>query len=425
MQSIHISQIQVSKDRQRMLFEMDKIADLALSMETYGLLHPIVVRKLSDGTLQLMAGERRLRAAQVLLNEGRKILGLDLGHIAYSEISEIDDYTAKNIELEENIRRVDLTWQELAKATAQLHALRKEKDPNWTLTKTTQELKDLGSGTHPVAVRNRILLAEHMDSMPEVKKAPTEAAAVKEMTRALEKEFRQVLATKLKSLPEEKFYLQHMDALEGLRTLAAESIDIILTDPPYGINAEDFNIDSVIETHGYKDDWESVQILLESAIQEFTRVAKPQCHLYMFCDYGHIGDITSYLKDNGWEVWKRPLLWVKNTGYCPQPNYGPRRHYECVLFANKGKKMVNMVASDVIICPAVSDKLHAAEKPVPVLTSLLKRSSMSGDVILDPFAGSGSIFEAAYEVNCRVIAFESDAATFQIAFDRKEKFSDA
>lgn len=421
-----IQDIIVEPERQRVIFDQEKLADLAVSMETYGLLHPIVVRETSEGKLTLLAGERRLRAAQFLKDNKRHILNVPWGMVPYNTLGEVDGLTAKSIELEENIRRVDLTWQELAKATSELHKLRQTENPHWLLKDTMQEIKELGGGSLPsTTVRNRILLAEHMETMPELKKAANETAAVKEMTRALEQQFRRVLAERMQTAEGDKFQLFNKDAVEGMRELEAESVDLILTDPPYGIDATEFNIDTVTEVHNYSDDWGLVKQLLEDSIKEMTRVAKPQCHLYMFCDYRHLEEITSYLEENEWVVWNRPLLWVKNTGYCPKPDYGPRRHYECIIFANKGKKMVNLVASDVIICPAVVDKVHAAEKPVAVLANLIKRSTMAGDTILDPFAGSGSIFDAAYEHGCNVIAFEKDAATFQIAFDRKEKFADA
>jgi site-specific DNA-methyltransferase (adenine-specific) len=76
------------------------------------------------------------------------------------------------------------------------------------------------------------------------------------------------------------------------------------------------------------------------------------------------------------------------------------------------------VYSDVIRVAAESRKEHAAQKPVSLYVDLLRRSILPGDTVLDPFAGSGTVFPAAKEVACKAIGFELDPASYAIGLGR-------
>ena len=104
-------------------------------------------------------------------------------------------------------------------------------------------------------------------------------------------------------------------------------------------------------------------------------------------------------------------MWSKHGGMLPEPDYGPRYTYECILFANKGKRPVTAVYGDVIECSAVDGKLtiHAAQKPVDVFVDLIRRCCNPGDTVFDGFAGSGTIFHAAKK--CQVVATGFEKST--------------
>ena len=413
---VPIDSIQILENRHRKVFDEAKVKELAESIGVYGLLHPPVVRpnENNDGLI-LMAGERRLRAVQALYASGRAIPEIPLGNVPVTFFNTLDAITAKEIELEENLRRVDLSWKETALATAELHQLRKASDPSWTASKTVEEIKDKGGASlNPTAVRNRVLIAENLER-PEVASAGSEAQAVKNLTRLFENEFRAALAKK-EEIKTTRHTLENCDAIEGIRQfVAAGSVDVVVTDPPYGIDAENFGVQTVTEIHSYADDWESVEALIEETIICLGIVCKEQAHVYMFCDLSHWDSIKEMFEFNGWDVWNRPLIWVKNTGYTPKPDYGPRRNYETIMFASRGRKMVTGVYSDVLTYNAVQDKEHAAQKPVEVYEDLLKRSTIPGSLVLDPFCGSVVVFEAATKLNLRAIGFDSDPSSFQIA----------
>ncbi len=113
-------------------------------------------------------------------------------------------------------------------------------------------------------------------------------------------------------------------------------------------------------------------------------------------------------KTSGWQPYATPLLWHKpGMGHAPQPGYFSR-HYECILFAQKGNRKLSKVRSDVFEFPPVKDKIHAAQKPVELLKELLSLSFFPGESILDPCCGSGGIFAAGKDLNLKVTGIELD-----------------
>jgi DNA modification methylase len=90
----------------------------------------------------------------------------------------------------------------------------------------------------------------------------------------------------------------------------------------------------------------------------------------------------------------------------PRAEHGPRRNYECILYAIKGAKRVNFVANDVIPVPSERGGGTAARKPVKLFEELLRRSCLPGDLVLDPCAGSGPIFDAAQNLECFATGIE-------------------
>src|SRR5208282_2703064 len=127
--SIPIDEITISSNRQRQDFNHDSIAELAGSISQNGLISPVVVRRRSDGVFQLVAGERRLRALTYLWNFGESLRcgtqQFGENHVPAIDIGDLDDVDAFEVELEENIRRADLTWPERVQAVAQLATLRR------------------------------------------------------------------------------------------------------------------------------------------------------------------------------------------------------------------------------------------------------------------------------------------------------------
>jgi len=416
-----IDSIIIPPNRQRKEFLPAEIEDLAESIRTRGLMHPPVVR--NDG-VTLVAGERRLRAIQSLYTLGAQFSCngqlVPLGQLPVTLLSDLSDLELREAELEENTIRLDLTWQEKAAAIAELHSLRSERAGKTgqaqTITKTAQEIHGKAVEGYQVSrVHEAVLLREHLTN-PAVQAAKTQKDAVKIVRKIKEAEHRQRLAEAF-DLTTTKHTLTHGDAVELLPTLPTGQFDCILTDPPYGVGADTFG-DMADCGHNYIDSWENALMCYAALAFEGFRVTKPDAHLYAFCDILKFPELVPIFEAAGWTVWPKPMIWSKGNGMLPQPDYGPRYTYEAILYATKGSKRVQKVANDVICISREANLLHGAQKPVDLYCDLLARSVLPGDEILDCFAGSGTIVEAADRMRCTATAIEKLKPNYDIMLTR-------
>ncbi|HYE38168.1 DNA methyltransferase [Methylocaldum sp.] len=421
------SEIIVRENRQRQTFDIDKITELSESIQRNGLMHPIVVRRTDEGFV-LVAGERRLKAMQMLIDLDIPVRCGDTlytgGTVPNLQLGELSPEQAEEAELEENIRRVDLTWQEKAAATARLHLLRsKQADAagqfRQTLAMTAAELiGDLPTSNDVSIVKENLIIAQHLDD-PDVVKAPTQKEALKVIEKKAKAQHRAELAKKF-DLTKSPHRLIHANSLEYMAdSLGDEVFDCLLTDPPYGVDASNFG-SNFSTLHEYEDGWEYFLGISRTLSIEAFRVLKPNTHAYVFCSFEGFSILARDFTKAGFKVWPQPLIWAKGNGNAPWVSQGHKRTYECIMFASKGTREMNVVKADVLVHSPVSDREHGAEKPVPLLVDLLQRSVVPGDKILDPFAGSGSIFPAASAVSCVAVGIEREEASFNLALTKLE-----
>jgi DNA modification methylase len=199
--------------------------------------------------------------------------------------------------------------------------------------------------------------------------------------------------------------------------------DVILTDPPYGMDADGFGDGAgrlAGTTHQYSDGKDETMLLLERCIPEFFRLAKPEAHLYLWCDIDLFHWLRTQCQAAGWWTHRTPLVNVKpEGGRVPWPEHGPRRAYELCLYAVKGKRPVNSIRPDVFESRLTEGNLgHGAQKPVAAYVELLQRSVRPGDRVLDAFAGTGTIFPAAAAVQCYADGVEMNQGAYGICVNR-------
>lgn len=423
----------VISERQRKVFAEAPLDDLEMSIAENGILHPPVVRW-HNNAYHLVAGERRLRAMGNLLALGKRIYyggaACDPGHVPVLNLGSLSDLRAFEAELDENIRRENLTWQERAVAEAKLLELRSLQNaetglPKPTLTAIATEVVQrqapaaaAAEGSQITAVANRIRLAEHLHD-PEVAKAKTEAEAIKVVRKKAEAARVQALAASFDAAAQRDcpHSLLAGDFRANIGGVASGSVDVLLTDPPYGIAADTFGEQSGAG-HNYEDSVEYFEQIIAVLAEESFRVCKAQAHAYVFCDPRRFNDLQTHFELAGWKVWPIPLIWAKGNGMLPRPEHAPRRTYEAILFASKGDKPVRCVKGDVITVSGVRDLKHGAQKPVDLYVDLLSRSAVPGDVVLDPFAGSGTIFPAANRCKLRAIGMELNEANVALCRTR-------
>lgn len=433
MPHVDIKAIIIAPNRQRKEFDPESLAELSQSIQNIGLLHAIVCRNTPEGPV-LVAGERRLRAMQMLIEldvpftHGSQIY--TEGQVPVTWIDMMSLEQAFEAELEENIMRVDLTWQERATAIQSLHAYRTkqkaDKGEVHTLAATVKELKGDDANNWDMAIaREELIVAANMDD-PEVAKASSVREALKVVEKKKKKEHRAKLAESF-DISKTPHTILHGDSEHLLAELPDASVDCIVTDPPYGMDASDFG-SNFHTSHEYNDTWETFCNLCEWLAHESFRILKPDTHAYVFCNFSGFAHLQAAFESAGFKVWMQPMIWSKGNGNAPWITRGHKKTYECIMFAAKGSREMNMVKSDVLTYSPVSDRDHAAEKPVGLYVDLLSRSVNPGDVILDPFAGSGTIFAAADEVSCTALGMERSQDYYNLILTRLQQgpaFEDA
>lgn len=429
-----ISSLKIRPERQRHDFDPAALIELANSIQTGGLLHALAVQR--DG-VTLVAGERRLRAIREhLVPLGRQFSyggePVPLGCVPVLEVGTDDPLELEELELAENIHRRDLSWQERADAESRLHALRAKQNPQQTTVMTAKEVAGVPldtpseAPTYPAAtidrVRKSIIVSKYLDNTA-VRKAKTLEDAFKVVKRQEEAERvallgRAVGATHHKGLHK----LVRANCLEWMLAYEGPLFDAICTDPPYGMGADQFGDGAGrlkgIE-HRYADSYEDWKLLMGDSVQTLGwcklayAITKEQAHAYVFCDIDRFHELKGYMEEAGWYVFRTPLINYKvNSGRVPLPDLGPKRQYETILYAIKGKKHTTGLYSDVL--PSESDEqlMHGAQKPVQLYVDLLKRSVHPGDLVLDTFAGSGPIFPAAHQLQCIATGIEQEEVSY-------------
>ncbi|SJZ99260.1 Modification methylase DpnIIB [Photobacterium toruni] len=193
--------------------------------------------------------------------------------------------------------------------------------------------------------------------------------------------------------------LYQQDAVEWLSSLADNSIDLLITDPPYESLEKHRKIGTTTRLKNSKsssNQWFDIfpnqrfQILLEQAY----RVLKPNSHFYLFCDQETMFYIKPIAEQVGFKFWK-PIVWDK---VAIGMGYHYRARYEFILFFEKGKrKLTNLSIPDVLEFKRVY-RGYPTEKPVTLIKTLIEQSSVEGDIVADPFFGSGSTLVAAQQL---------------------------
>lgn len=401
---IDAAKVVVPEDRQRRDFDPKRLEELVASIAWLGLLQPIILA--SPETNRLIAGERRLRAMLALHTEKKtfRIGGhpVDPGKVPVVYMDQVDPDMLFEMELDENVKRADLTWQERTEAIAKLHERRNAQSGGiQTIAATAEELRvDKGIAS------NALILAQHLHD-PEVAAAKDAKAAAKIIRDKAESKHKQVLAQRFDGVKTEHTIVLG-DFFELVKTVPDATFDIICTDPPYGVDADKFG-EQAGTGHNYEDSQEYFETIVKTMEKEFDRICKKDAFLYVFCDFWNFPKLRDAFSLD-WTVRKRPLIWDKaGTGMLPVPDYEPRNTYECILYAYRGKRQVNKKGAPDVLTYAPPKKLvHAAQKPVELLRDLLSRVSVAGDSVLDCFCGSGSIFPAATRLRLKAVGWEKE-----------------
>ncbi|HBN08786.1 MAG TPA: site-specific DNA-methyltransferase [Cyanobacteria bacterium UBA8530] len=196
------------------------------------------------------------------------------------------------------------------------------------------------------------------------------------------------------------FQLFLSDAVDWLRTLDDQSVDLLITDPPYESLEKHRSVGTTTRlkiSKASSNAWFEIfpNARFDELFQEIHRVLSKNSHFYLFCDPETMFLAKPAAERSGFKFWK-PLIWdKKKIGM----GYHYRARYENILFFEKGKKKLNDLGiADVIEVPKVF-RGYPTEKPVEVSEILIRQSSEIGEVVADPFLGSGSVGVAALRLD--------------------------
>lgn len=208
------------------------------------------------------------------------------------------------------------------------------------------------------------------------------------------------------------------DSLKILKEIPDKSVDMLLTDPPYKIITGGKRKSTVSFGGIIKDNKQLMRTIPEFKewLPECFRVLKDNTHAYFFINFINLNDMINEIEKAGFKI-HTLLVWQKN-------NSGFNRWYlkncEYVIFARKGKaKKIKIGGSKTVHqFNNPRNKVHPTEKPVDLLEMYILNSSDEGDVVLDPFMGSGSTGVACKNTNRKFIGIELEIDYFEIAKKR-------
>jgi len=207
---------------------------------------------------------------------------------------------------------------------------------------------------------------------------------------------RALVDTRVKVQAVAKFYVTAGDAVAWLESLPNASVDLVVTDPPYESLEKHRSVGTTTRLKDSKsssNDWFAIfpNSRFPSLFRQLYRVLKKHRHLYMFCDSTTIFEAVPAATNEGFKFWK-PLVWDKQK---IGMGYHYRARYEFILFFEKGRRKLNDLSiPDIIQCPRIF-RGYPTEKPPDVAEVLIKQSTVEGELVCDPFCGSGSTGVAA------------------------------
>lgn len=438
---IRRDQVTIPPNRQRSDLDKSTVANLRKSIIERGLLNPPSFSQINDSLFRLVAGRTRLAAIDLIASEGQTfycggtiVSPGEVPIVLFHSDEKLERFEA---ELEENIIRTDLPWADRVKALAMLHRLRAEANPEQTQKKTATEVAERQSDPSPAnverlrqEVRRSVVLEAHLDD-PAIAGARSEAEAYQLVLKSQGEKYEAELLRRRKKGVESNLRcsIRAGDATELMQTMDASQFDLILSDPPYGLDAGSAGYRSrTVHHHNYNDSPDNARRILQSILTEGWRLTKPKANLFLFTDIMHFEWLQLAAARMGWTPWRHPVIWQKSTaeGLVPWGRNGFVHTFDIIFYATKGRRGTNQTNVDVLTYPRVArnERVYAAEKPVPLLSRLIELTTLPGDTVFDPCAGSGSTLVAAKQLKRHSLGIEIDPKVCDLATVRIEKGDD-
>lgn len=241
------------------------------------------------------------------------------------------------------------------------------------------------------------------------------------------------------------------DCIERMRELPDGSVDAVFADSPYNLQLGSktlYRPEDQTAARAVRDSWDAFESQEEydnfsrQWLAECKRVLKPDGAMWIIGSYHNIFRLGAMMQDLGFWI-LNDIVWVKTN---PMPNFRGTRftnahetliwatptktgkytfNYETMKKLNGGKQMrsdweLNICLGEERIKDDTGKSLHNTQKPMELLRRVILASTKPGDIILDPFMGSGTTAAAAKELGRNFIGFEQDLSYVRAATKRLE-----
>lgn len=433
---VPLSDIEIRR-RQRRTIETKPLQELRDSIQERGLMHPPVCwYDTSTSKWVLTAGERRLTAINQLADMKVPVrvgqTECPVGTILVTPLPEaISEIMRFELELDENLRRVDLPWQDRCQALADLHDMRKIQNPTQTYAETGRELvesgmkstrtgEDLDESAAAKQVRRAVIVSQHIHRAA-VQNARNENEALQIIYKREEEAALAALARRqTRASTTVSLEVRHDDLLIALPKLPESTWDLVCADPPYGLGADSAGYRArTVQHHNYDDSLGGAQEIYKCILTEGFRITRPRANIFLFCDINLFDWLQRLSANMGWVPFRRPLIWQKSEseGLAPWGGSGPRLTTELIFYATKGQRGMNNSPTDVFNVKRVprNERVHAAEKPVELMRRLIECTTLTGESVIDPCCGSGSTLVACRELKRSCLGIEKSQEYYDTA----------
>ena len=215
------------------------------------------------------------------------------------------------------------------------------------------------------------------------------------------------------------------DALEILKTIPNESIDCVVTDPPYKIitGGDSNGKNSIRPTGMLKGNRELMRTVPKFSewLSELFRVLKDGTQNYVMVNSSNLLKMANEIEKAGFKI-QNFLVWQKNN--CT-PSQFYMKNCEYTIFFRKGKsKYINDIGGSKTVHSfdnIIGNKVHPTEKPIDLMEFYINNSTNENEIVLDPFMGSGTTGVACKNLNRQFIGIEMQEDYFNIARGRVEE----
>lgn len=259
----------------------------------------------------------------------------------------------------------------------------------------------------------------------------------KQPKSVIEKKIDKILVNRNKEFSDklfesDSFKFVHGNGVEFSKTLEDKSIDLLITDPPYGIsnpytcekqiprrlrkNGTDF-----IMPRGHFGDWD-----YEKDPTAWAEIVLPKVNGWavIFCAQEQIGEYSAILKRHKFNA-VGTFVWQKTNPVPFNSQFKPINAWESMIIGKRPGTKFNAKNVHNIIkykSPSPQERIHPTQKPVKVLEKMIEYFSKEQDLLLDPFAGSASSVVASINMKRKIIAYEKDIEFYRLAHQRLNNY---